>query len=159
MSDCSYHALNGGGDSNPGYDVILMKKGMLDIQREAREHLEHLDYENPDDLDKIYFYKSIIDTTEGVMIYARRMSEYAAELASRESDPKRKAELLKISEVNARVPAHAPSSFWEAIQSVWTVESLLPGGREPDRYVHRPRGPVHVSFLPRRYRRRPHDRL
>lgn len=35
VSDCSYHALNGGGDSNPGYDVILMKKGMLDIQREA----------------------------------------------------------------------------------------------------------------------------
>ena len=67
VSDCSYHALNGGGDSNPGYDVILMKKGMLDIQQEAREHLEHLDYENPDDLEKIYFYTSIIDTTEGVM--------------------------------------------------------------------------------------------
>ena len=56
VSDCSYHALNGGGDSNPGYDVILMKKGMLDIQREAREHLDKLDYENPDDLEKIYFY-------------------------------------------------------------------------------------------------------
>ena len=48
VSDCSYHALNGGGDSNPGYDVILMKKGMLDIQREAREHLEKLDYANPE---------------------------------------------------------------------------------------------------------------
>lgn len=75
VSDCSYHALNGGGDSNPGYDVILMKKGMLDIQREAKEHLSRLDYANPDDLDKIYFYKSVIDTTEGVIIYARRMSE------------------------------------------------------------------------------------
>ena len=32
VSDCSYHAQNGGGDSNPGYDVILMKKGMKDIQ-------------------------------------------------------------------------------------------------------------------------------
>ena len=30
VSDCSYHATSGGGDSNPGYDVILMKKGMLD---------------------------------------------------------------------------------------------------------------------------------
>ena len=36
VSDCSYHAVNGGGDSNPGYDVILMKKGMLDIQKEAK---------------------------------------------------------------------------------------------------------------------------
>lgn len=126
VSDCSYHAINGGGDSNPGYDVILMKKGMLDIQREAREHLEKLDYENPADIDKIYFYKSVIDTTEGVMIYAKRLSQYAAEKAAHESDPKRKAELLKISEINARVPAHAPSTFWEAIQAVWTVESLLP---------------------------------
>ena len=73
-----------------------MKKGMLDIQREAKEHLEHLDYENPDDIEKIYFYKSIIDTTEGVMIYAKRLSEYAAELAAKETNPKRKAELLKI---------------------------------------------------------------
>lgn len=126
VSDCSYHAVNGGGDSNPGYDVILMKKGMIDIQNEAREYLEKLDYENPDDLDKIYFYKSIIDTTEGVMIYARRMSQYAAELAAKEPDPKRKEELLKISEVNAKVPAHKPDTFWEAVQAVWTIESLLP---------------------------------
>ena len=126
VSDCSYHALNGGGDSNPGYDVILMKKGMIDIQNEAKEHLAMLDYENPDDLDKIYFYKSVIDTTEGVMAYARRMSQYAAELAAKETNPQRKEELLKISEVNARVPAHKPETFWEAIQAVWTIESLLP---------------------------------
>jgi len=125
VSDCSYHAVNGGGDSNPGYDVILMKKGMLDIQQEAREHLEKLDYQNPDDIEKIYFYKSIIDTTEGVMIYAKRMSDYAAELAAKETNAKRKAELQKISEVNAWVPAHKPRTYWEAIQSVWTIESLL----------------------------------
>jgi len=125
VSDCSYHAVNGGGDSNPGYDVILMKKGMIDIQNEAREHLKSLDYANPQDIDKIYFYKSIIDTTEGVMAYARRLSAYAAELAQKETNPKRKAELLKISEINARVPANKPSTFWEAIQAVWTIESLL----------------------------------
>lgn len=125
VSDCSYHAINGGGDSNPGYDVILMKKGMLDIQKEAKEHLDELSYENPEDIEKIYFYKSVIETTEGVMIYAKRLSEYAAELAEKEMNPKRKAELQKISEINKRVPAHKPSTFWEAIQSVWTVESLL----------------------------------
>lgn len=126
VSDCSYHAVNGGGDSNPGYDVILMKKGMLDIQQEAKDHLAQLDYENPDDLEKIYFYKACIETTEGVMAYAKRMSQYAAELAAKETNPKRKEELLKISEVNAKVPAHKPETFWEAIQSVFTVESLLP---------------------------------
>ncbi len=125
VSDCSYHALNGGGDSNPGYDVVLMKKGMLDIQREAEEHLARLEYEHPEDIDKIYFYRSIIDTAEGVMIYAKRLSQHAAELAAKETDSRRKAELVKIAEVNARVPAHAPETFWEAIQAVWTVESLL----------------------------------
>ena len=125
VSDCSYHAVNGGGDSNPGYDVILMKKGMLDIKKEAEEKLLTLKYENPEDIDKIYFYKSVIDTAEGVMIYAKRMSDYAYELAQKETNTKRKAELLKISEVNSRVPANKPNNFWEAIQSVWTIESLL----------------------------------
>ena len=125
VSDCSYHAVNGGGDSNPGYDVILMNKGMLDIQQEAKDHLAQLDYENPDDIEKIYFYKSIIDTTEGVMIYAKRLSDYATELAAKETNPRRKAELQQIAEVNAWVPAHKPRTYWEAIQSVWTIESLL----------------------------------
>ena len=126
VSDCSYHAENGGGDSNPGYDVILMKKGMMDIQNEAREHLAELDYANPEDIDKIYFYKGVIETTEGVMIYARRLSEYAAQLAAQCSDPVRKQELMRISEVNLKVPARKPENFWEAIQAVWTIESLLP---------------------------------
>lgn len=125
VSDCSYHQLNGGGDSNPGYDVILMKKGMLDIQKEALEKLDELKYENPEDIDKIYFYKSIIDTTEGVMAYARRLSDYALELANKETNPIRREELKKIAEVNRRVPANKPENFWEAIQSVWTIESLL----------------------------------
>lgn len=125
VSDCSYHQLNGGGDSNPGYDVILMKKGMLDIQREAQEKLDTLDYANPDDMDKIYFYKAQIETAEGVMIYAKRMSEYARELAEKETNLKRKMELQKIAEVNAKVPANKPETFWEAIQAVWTIESLL----------------------------------
>ena len=125
VSDCSYHQVNGGGDSNPGYDVILMKKGMLDIQNEAKEHLKHLDYSNPEDIDKIYFYKAVIETTEGVMIYSRRLADYALELAHKESDPKRKRELEQISANCRRVPAHKPETFWEAIQAVWTIESLL----------------------------------
>ncbi|MCI6273791.1 MAG: choline trimethylamine-lyase [Coriobacteriaceae bacterium] len=126
VSDCSYHATSGGGDSNPGYDVILMRKGMLDIQQEAKEHLAQLDYANPDDLDKIYFYKSVIDTTEGVMIYSKRMSDHARGLAAKCADPKRKAELEQIADILAYVPAHKPRTFWEAVQSVFTIESLLP---------------------------------
>jgi len=126
VSDCSYHAMSGGGDSNPGYDVILMKKGMKDIQDEAKAHLAELDYANPDDLDKIYFYKGVIETTEGVMCYSQRLSDYAAQKAAAETDPVRKAELMQISANCARVPKYKPETFWEAIQSVWTIEALLP---------------------------------
>ncbi len=126
VSDCSYHATSGGGDSNPGYDVILMKKGMKDIQQEAKDHLAELDWSNPDDIDKINFYKAAIETTQGVMEYAQRMSDYAAQLAASCTDPQRKEELLRISEVNQKVPANKPENFWEAIQAVFTIQSLLP---------------------------------
>ena len=125
VSDCSYHAQSGGGDSNPGYDVVGMKKGMLDIKAEAEACLKELDYANPDDLEKIYFYKARILTAEGVMIYAKRMSEYAAQLAAKETNPKRKAELEMISKVNANVPANKPETFWEAMQYVVTIQHLL----------------------------------
>lgn len=125
VSDLSYHQINGGGDSNPGYDVILMKKGMKDIKREALAHLENLSMEKPEDIDRIYYYKSVLDTTEGVMTYAKRLSDYAYELSEKERDPRRKAELKKIGEVNAHVPANAPRNFQEALQTVWTVESLF----------------------------------
>lgn len=125
VSDLSYHQINGGGDSNPGYDVVLMKKGMKDIQQEALDHLEGLSMENPDDIDKIYYYKSVIDTTEGVMAYAKRLSDHAFALAEKESNSKRKEELRRIGEVNAHVPANKPRTFHEALQTVWTVESLF----------------------------------
>ena len=55
------------------------------------------------------------------------MSEYAAELAAKGEQIRRERQnCLKISEVNAQVPAHKPETFWEAIQAVWTIESLLP---------------------------------
>lgn len=125
VSDCSYHQINGGGDSNPGYDVILMKKGMIDIQNEAKANLDKLDYSNPEDIDKIYYYKSVIETTQGVMNYSKRLSDYAYELAQKESNPTRKEELEMISQNCANVPANKPRTFWEAVQSVWTVESLF----------------------------------
>ncbi len=126
VSDCSYHALSGGGDSNPGYDVITMKKGFNDIRNEALENLSKLDYDNPEDIDKIYFYKAAVETSTGIINYAMRVSEHAAALAQKEQNPKRKQELIKIAQVNARVPANKPETYYEAIQAVFTIQSLLP---------------------------------
>ena len=125
VSDLSYHQVNGGGDTCPGFDVILFTKGVNGIKAEAEANLAKLSMDVPDDIDKIYFYKAAIQTCEGIVLYANRLSAYAMELAANESDPKRKAELENIAKVNARVPANPPSTFQEALQSIWTIESLF----------------------------------
>jgi formate C-acetyltransferase len=125
VSDLSYHQVNGGGDTCPGFDVILFTKGVGGIKAEAEANLAKLSMDVPDDIDRIYFYKAAIHTCEGIVTYANRLSAYASELAAEEQDPGRRAELEKIAEVNARVPANPPSTFQEALQSIWTIESLF----------------------------------
>lgn len=125
VSDLSYHQINGGGDTCPGYDVLLFTKGMDGIKADAQAHLAALSMENPDDIDRIYYYKAAIETCEGVVSYARRIAAHARELAAKEQDARRRAELLTIAEVNENVPAKPPKTLQEALQSVWTVESLF----------------------------------
>ncbi|WP_345828649.1 choline trimethylamine-lyase [Pantoea sp. BRR-3P] len=125
VSDLSYHQINGGGDTCPGYDVLLFTKGMNGIKADAQAHLASLSMENPEDIDRIYYYKAAIETCEGVMSYARRIAAQARELAVSEPNAQRRAELLTIAEVNENVPANPPKTLQEALQSIWTVESLF----------------------------------
>lgn len=125
ISDLTYHMTSGGGDTSPGYDIILFKKGINGVKAEAKAYLDCLINENIDDIDKISFYKAAIETCDGILIYATRLSEYALELSEKEQDPKRKLELKKIAEVNARVPANPPQTFHEALQAIWTIQSLF----------------------------------
>lgn len=125
VSDLSYHQINGGGDTCPGYDILLFTKGMSGIKADAERHLAALDMENPDDIDRIYFYKAALDTCDGVMAYARRVAERARQLAAQETDPQRRAELLTIADTNENVPANPPQTLQEALQSIWTLESLF----------------------------------
>lgn len=125
VSDLSYHQVNGGGDTCPGFDVILFTKGVSGIKAEAEANLATLSMDVPEDIDRIYFYKAAIHTCDGIITYASRLSAYASELAGKEQNSGRKAELEKIAEVNARVPANPPRTFQEALQSIWTIESLF----------------------------------
>lgn len=125
VSDLSYHQVNGGGDTCPGYDVILVKKGINGIKREAEEKLAALSMEKPEDIDKIYFYKAEILVCEGVLAYSRRLSDYARQLGDRENDNRRRQELYKLADIMAHVPANPPRTFHEGLQAVWTMESLF----------------------------------
>lgn len=125
VSDLSYHQINGGGDTCPGYDVLLFTKGMNGIKADALAHLEQLSMENPEDIDRIYFYKAAVETCEGVINYSHRIAAHARELASKEQNALRRAELMTIAEVNQNAPANPPKTFQEALQSIWTIESLF----------------------------------
>lgn len=125
ITDLTYHVTSGGGDSSPGYDIILFQKGILGIKEEAEGHLANLEGNGKEVDEKTIFYKSSIEICEGILIYADRLSKYAVELAEKESNPKRKAELQKIADVNKRVPANLPETFQEALQSIWTIQSLF----------------------------------
>lgn len=125
VSDLTYHIASGGGDTSPGYDIILFKKGILGIKAEAEEHLAQLSSEKKDDQNKIAFYQAAIETCEGILTYAARLAAHARELAKKEQNPQRKAELEAIAEVNAQVPANPPKTFQEALQAIWTIQSLF----------------------------------
>lgn len=125
VSDLSYHQVNGGGDTCPGYDIILIKKGIHGARQEAVRRLSALSMENPEDLDKIYFYKAEIETCDGILAYAKRLSDHARDLADREGNSIRRQELYQIADILTRVPAHPPATFHEALQSIWILESLF----------------------------------
>jgi formate C-acetyltransferase len=67
---------------------------------------------------KYYLLKACIISCQAVIAYARRYAVLAQEQAHVCEDHVRKAELLKISDVCANVPANPPRNFWESVQSL-----------------------------------------
>ncbi len=113
---------NGIGEISPDYIDQLFPKGSGGIKREAEEHMAELNEAIPEDKDKMVFYRSIILVSDGIVRLANRYSEKAKEMAAEEKDEARKAELLEIAEVCAKVPENPPTSFREALQFAWFVQ-------------------------------------
>jgi len=109
----------------PGHTALdgkIYHKGMLGYKREIADHLAALDYLNdPEATDKAEEWKAMDISCDAVILFAERHAELAEELAKKEADPIRKAELQKIAEVCRWVPANAPRNLWEAIQMYWFV--------------------------------------
>lgn len=116
----------------PGHttlDGIIYENGMVDFKQQIAGHLDSLDYLNdPEALDKAEELKAMDISCDAVILFAKRHAELAEKLAESElqkgegkSNSRRVEELLKISEVCRKVPAHRPESLWEAIQMYWFV--------------------------------------
>jgi len=107
----------------PGHtagDGKLFRMGLFDFKKKIAESLARLDFErDPDAYEKRAELIAMDIAADALITYARRHAQAARRLAERTSDPKRKAELLRIAEVCEWVPAHAPRNLWEALQGYW----------------------------------------
>ncbi len=109
----------------PGHTVlgdIIYRKGLRDLQQDIGAALAKLDYfGDPLAWEKQQELKAMSIACGAVMRFAERHAEAAQGLAASEHDERRKKELEQIARVCRRVPAHAPQTFWEALQSYWFV--------------------------------------
>lgn len=109
----------------PGHTVgseKVYKKGFLDYKNDIIEARNNLDFLNDKEaFDKKSQLNAMEICCDAIMILGERYAAYARELAEKETDETRKAELLQIAANCDVVPAHAPQTFWQAIQMYWFV--------------------------------------
>lgn len=119
----------------------ILENGTLALIEQAKECQKHLRFTDGESIDKFRYYRAVIMAFEAINTLADRYSALAAEMAVKESDPVRKAELEQISEICAWVPRNKPRTFREAIQCFWfqflmlSPSTTLPGGRF-DQYMY-----------------------
>lgn len=109
----------------PGHtalDGTIYQMGMLDFKARIKDRLNRLDYlHDPQASDRAEQLKAMDIACDAAIIFAERHADVASSKAKTESDPVRKNELLRIAQVCRRVPTHAPTDFWEALQMYWFV--------------------------------------
>ncbi len=72
-------------------------------------------------------YAALLLVADGIIEFAHNHSLVARQLADREGDARRKAELRQLAAICRRMPARPAATFHEAVQSVWFL-CLLHGG-------------------------------
>ena len=103
-------------------DGKMYQRGLLDCKALIAKTLSELDFINdPEATDKQQELQAMDISCDAAILFAERHAELAEKMADEESDPQRKAELLKIADVCRWVPAHAPRDMQEAIQMYWFV--------------------------------------
>jgi formate C-acetyltransferase len=107
----------------PGHTVAdgkIYDKGLLDFKDEVATAIVALDFINdPEAYDKREQLMAMDIAADAMIFFAQRHAEMARQLAEVELDEGRKSELHRIARTCERVPAHAPTNFWEALQTYW----------------------------------------
>ena len=103
-------------------DGKMYHEGLLDVKARIEQKIASLDYiYDPEATDKQQELEAMAISCDAAILFAERHAELAEQMAAKEQNPQRKAELEKIADVCRWVPAHAPRDLWEAIQMYWFV--------------------------------------
>ncbi|MFW6142181.1 MAG: trans-4-hydroxy-L-proline dehydratase [Candidatus Saliniplasma sp.] len=96
----------------------IFEHGLEDIIDEIEARIDELE---PEEEDKENELEAMKIAANAMIHYAKRYADKLEKMAEDEPDKKRKEELHKMSQICRRVPAKAPSTFWEALQHYWFV--------------------------------------
>ena len=103
----------------------ILSQGLKGYEEYVKQCKAALDLTAPDSIDKYVFYNAVLLVLDSVRKFALRYSVLAAEMAEKEKNPARKAELLEMSRICSRVPYEPANSFREAVQSIWFIQVIL----------------------------------
>ena len=123
----------------PMYGEIIAT-GMEAKIAEVKQAMADLRFTSADACDTYDYYDAAVIHMEALCRTGDRFSALAKEMAEKEADPKRKAELEQISEICAQVPRKPARNFREAMQFFLfyyfaICNPTLPGGRI-DQYMY-----------------------
>ena len=109
----------------PGHtalDGAIYETGMVDYRERIRKRIETLDYAvDPQAADRFEQLQAMAICCDAAILFAERHAALAESMAALAEDRRRRDELLEISRVCRRVPAHRPQTVHEAIQMYWFV--------------------------------------
>jgi formate C-acetyltransferase len=105
----------------PGHERIL-NMGLVGIRDYASERLNE-----ETDPEKMDFLRAVEISYDSTCRYVQKYADYIAEMSLLETNPRRKDELKKISDVCHELAVNRPTSFHSALQLFWFIHIF--GGR------------------------------
>ena len=107
------------------FDTIFAV-GFCGLCDQIDSRLSRLEMGETDYPEKKDFLTALKIVAEAYVEFSERYADYALELAQAEQDPTRRSELETIARNCRNVPAHRPTSFWEACQCAWFSFFFVP---------------------------------
>jgi formate C-acetyltransferase len=105
----------------PGHTVLgskMFRTGFLDLKEEIKKSAASVDQCDSAVIEEL---KAMEIACDAIILFANRHADRLEDMASKESDAERKAELTGMAKVCRKVPAHAPETIHEMLQHYWFI--------------------------------------